>query len=63
MQGFSQSEGGFARRELVEFAAQYGDAAGAASGRAAARPLPTCFADAGLWRQSAKRGHQVRYYQ
>ena len=54
------SEGGFARCELVEFAAQYGGLAGAASGRAPARPLPACLADAGLWRQAAKRGHQVR---
>lgn len=62
-QGLSGSEGGFARRELVEFAAQYGGPAGAASGRAAARPLPACFADAGLWRQAATRGHRACSYQ
>ena len=52
---------GFARRELDAFAEQYARLAEAArGGLAPARPLPACFADAGLWAARAKRGHQVR---
>lgn len=50
---------GFVRRELIEFARLHAGLVGSGGGQARARLLPACFADASLWRQGTRRGHQA----